>query len=79
MDRNELEQAKEGVRLTQLEIDTKIIRSDIHTLKTNHLAHLESSMSSMDRRLERLDNRVWMILFSIIMLVVSNLIITFFR
>lgn len=78
MDKNKLEQAKEGVRLTQLEIDTKIIRTDIHHLRTNHLAHIESSMASMDRKIEKLDNRVWAILFSIVILAASNVIATFF-
>jgi len=61
-------------RLTQVELDTKIIRSDISTIKNNHLAHIESTMGSMDRKIEKLDTRVWAILFGIVMLAISNVI-----
>ena len=79
MDRNELEKAKEGVRITQLEIDTKIIKTDLKVIKDNHLAHIESNMGSLDRKIEKLDNRVYAILFSIVILAASNVIATFFR
>lgn len=66
-------------RLAQVELDTKIIRSDINTIKTNHLAHIEKSMDSMDKRIEKLDNRTWAILFSIVILAASNVVATFFN
>ena len=78
MDKAELEKMKEGVRLTQLEIDTKIIKTDLSTIKNNHLAHIESNIGSLDRKIEKLDNRVWAILFSIVILAASNVIATFF-
>ena len=76
MDKVELEKAKSDVRLTQLEIDTRIIKTDIKTIKDNHLAHIESNMGSLDRKLEKLDNRVWAILLSIVLLIGSNLLAT---
>ena len=79
MDKTELEKMKEGVRLTQLEIDTKIIKTDLNTIKNNHLAHIESNMGSLDRKIEKLDNRVWAILFSIVILAASNVIAAFFN
>ena len=78
MDKTELERAKSDVRITQLEIDTKIIRSDISTIKNNHLKHIEKSMDSMDKKIEKLDNRTWAILFSIVILAASNVMATFF-
>ena len=78
MDKTELEKAKTDVRITQLEIDTKIIRSDISIIKSNHLKHIEKSMDSMDKKIEKLDTRVWAILFSIVILAASNVIATFF-
>lgn len=79
MDKVELEKMKEGVRITQLEIDTRIIKSDISTIKNNHLKHIEKSMESMDNKIDKLDNRVWAILFSIVILAASNVIATFFN
>jgi len=78
MDKAELEKMKEGVRLTQLEIDTRIIKTDLSTIKNNHLAHIESNMGSLDRKIEKLDNRVWAILFAIVTLAATNVIATFF-
>ena len=78
MDQKELQQAKTDVRITQLEIDTKIIRSDIGTIKNNHLKHIEKSMDNMDKKIEKLDNRTWAILFSIVILAASNVMATFF-
>lgn len=78
MDKVELEKAKSEVRLTQLEIDTKIISTDIKSIKNNHLAHIESTMGSLDRKIEKLDTRVWSILFGIVILAASNVIATFF-
>tara|TARA_R100001510_G_C7614002_1_gene176701 strand:+ start:104 stop:352 length:249 start_codon:yes stop_codon:yes gene_type:complete len=74
MDVKDLEKAKQDVRLTQLEIDTKIIKTDLSnisknldTIATNHLAHLKQDIS-------KLDTRVWAILFSIIILIGSTLL-----
>jgi len=78
MDPIQLAKAKEEVRLTQLEIDSKIIRSDINQLKNNHLKHIEKSMDNMDKRIEKLDTRVWAILFSIVCLAASNVMTAFF-
>lgn len=78
MDKVELEKAKSDVRLTQLEIDTRIIKTDIKTIKDNHLAHIESNMGSLDRKLEKLDNRVWAILFAIVTLAATNVLATWF-
>ena len=78
MDKTELQQAKTDTRITQLEIDTKIIRTDISTIKNNHLKHIEKSMDNMDNKIEKLDNRTWAILFSIVILAASNVIATFF-
>jgi hypothetical protein len=79
MDQKELEQAKEGVRLTQLEIDTKIIKTDLKVLRDNHVHHLAQDMEKMDKKIDKLDTRVYQILFSIIILAASNVIAAFFN
>jgi len=78
MDKQQLAMAKEEMRLTQLEIDSKIIKADITTIKNNHLKHIEKSMDNMDKRIEKLDTRVWAILFSIVCLAASNVMSAFF-
>lgn len=60
---------KQENRITQIE-------TDIKTIKDNHLAHIEKDMSSMDRRIEKMDMRLWAILIllvgSVVVGVISN-------
>ena len=65
-------------RLTAVEIDTKMIKSDIATIKNNHLKHIESSMGSMDKRIEKIDMRIWSVVFGIITLLATTLLANFF-
>ena len=74
----ELDKLKTETRLTQVEVDTKLIRSDITTIKNNHLKHIEKSMDSMDKKIEKLDTRIWAILFGIVMLAISNVMATIY-
>ena len=76
MDNNELQKARQDVRLTQLEIDTRIIKSDIKTIKDNHLAHMSDDIDSIEKKLDKLDNRVWAILFAIVTLAATNVLAT---
>lgn len=76
MDKVQLEKAKQDVRLTQLEIDTKIIKSDITTIKDNHLTHMANDIDSIENKLDKLDNRVWAILFGIVTLAATNVLAT---
>jgi len=49
--------------------DIKEIKETLHTISTNHLFHLEKDVQSLDKRLEKMDMRVWAVL---IMLVAST-------
>lgn len=66
---------KEQERLTQVELDTKtistdvrLIQKDIHTIRDNHLAHLAEDV-------KKLDMRLW----AILLLLVASLFIPFVR
>ena len=51
--------------MKQLENNTKNIdeiKNTLTVMKDNHLYHIEKDMSSMDKRLEKLDNRIWWVL-----------------
>lgn len=78
MDKVELERAKEGVRLTQLEIDTQLISKDLKHIRDNHLQHMAQDIDRIENKLDKVDQRVYMILFSIVILAASNVIATFF-
>ena len=38
-------------RINTIETDVAVIKNDINTIKTNHLAHIESDMKKLDMRL----------------------------
>ena len=79
MDRTELEKAKESVRLTQLEIDTRLISKDVKQIRDNHLQHMSQDIDRIENKLDKLDTRVWSILFAIVILAASNVIAAFFN
>jgi len=78
MDKVQLQKAKDDVRLTQLEIDTRIIKADITTIKDNHLKHMADDIDSIENKMDKLDNRVWAILFAIVTLAATNVLATWF-
>ena len=78
MDKVQLQKAREDVRLTQLEIDTRIIKADITTIKDNHLKHMADDIDSIENKMDKLDNRVWAILFAIVTLAATNVLATWF-
>ncbi len=74
MGRNKMNK-KEQERLTQVEIDTKsistdvrIIQKDISIIKTNHLKHIEEDI-------KKIDMRMW----AVLLLLVASLFIPFVR
>ena len=78
MDKVELQKAREDVRLTQLEIDTRIIKADITTIKDNHLKHMADDIDSIENKMDKLDNRIYAILFAIVTLAATNVLATWF-
>lgn len=46
--------------------DIAVIKNSIKTIETNHLAHVQDSLESLDRRVEKIDNRMWMVLIGVI-------------
>jgi hypothetical protein len=52
--------------LIKNKIDIELIKHSIHTIETNHLAHIQDSVENLENRVEKIDNRVWAILIAII-------------
>ena len=42
--------------------DIQHIKVSIDTIKNNHLHHIEKDMASMDKRVEKMDTRLWWLL-----------------
>ena len=51
--------------MNQTEQNTKDIaeiKTTLTVMKDNHLAHIEKDMAQMDKRIEKIDNRIWWVL-----------------
>ena len=61
-------------QVNQNTADITSIKHSIDTIKTNHLSHIEKDMSSMDRRIEKMDNRIWWVLGILVVSTVISMI-----
>tara|TARA_X000000950_G_C13902636_1_gene655467 strand:- start:3407 stop:3628 length:222 start_codon:yes stop_codon:yes gene_type:complete len=66
MDKSQLETQK---RLGQVETDVKLISHDIKNIRDNHLSH-------MQKDIDKIDLRLWAILFMIVALAITNVLAT---
>jgi polyhydroxyalkanoate synthesis regulator phasin len=48
---------------------------EIDLIKNNHLAHIAEDIDRLDKRLEKMDNRVW----AILILLVGAVVLTFVK
>lgn len=57
------EKCKEWMEVTDKNIsDIQNIKQDIHTIKNNHLFHIEKDMKRQTKQIEKLDQRIWWVL-----------------
>jgi hypothetical protein len=52
---------------------------EIDLIKNNHLAHMAEDIDRLDKRLEKMDNRVWAILILLVGAVVLPAVVSFVR
>ena len=46
--------------------DIKEIKETLSVIKNNHLHHIEKDMASMDKRIEKMDLRIWAVLIMLV-------------
>ena len=54
--------------------DIKLIQHDLATIKDNHLRHIEADVREIDKKVEKIDLRLW----GIMMLIVASAIANYF-
>ena len=54
--------------------DIEEIKQDIHTIKTNHLHHIEKDMCKQSKQIEKIDNRIWWVLGLLVASLVMSMI-----
>ena len=62
------------VQVRQNSVDILLIKKDIHEIKTNHLAHIEADIKQIDKKIEKVDLRLW----GIMMLIVGSTLANYF-
>jgi polyhydroxyalkanoate synthesis regulator phasin len=64
--------------MKKIEQEVQEIKTDIKIIKENHLAHIESDVVRLDKKLDKMDNRVWAVLAILVASVVAPLIAQMF-
>jgi uncharacterized protein Yka (UPF0111/DUF47 family) len=67
------------VRLTQLEIDTQLISKDVKQIRDNHLHHMAQDIDRVENKIDKMDQRLWAIMFMIVALAASNVLLGFLK
>lgn len=56
-----MENTAKVIEMRQDEVKTEIalIKQDINTIKDNHLAHIEKDIDQINKKVDKIDNRLW--------------------
>lgn len=60
------------LKVQQNGVDILLIKKDINEIKTNHLAHIEEDIKKIDKKVEKIDLRLWGIMMLIVASAVAN-------
>jgi len=66
------------LKMDKMEVENSIelIKKDIDIIKNNHLHHLEKDVRSIDGKVDRMDQRIWLLLIFLIGSVVLPIVKT---
>ena len=67
----ELKDVQKQVEDNTRTLDT--IKQDLHTLRHNHLHHVEKDMASLKQTIEKMDARMWAILILLVTSVMAGM------
>lgn len=48
--------------IKSIETEVEVIKKDIEVIKTNHLAHIEKDVNNINKKVDKLDARMWWVL-----------------
>ena len=57
----------------------KELAKEIELIKSNHLAHMAEDIDKMDKKIEKMDTRVWAILILLVTAVVLPAVVAFIQ
>lgn len=67
---------KERVEKVTKDVDTEIalLKRDVETIRDNHLAHMKDDIDRIERKVDKIDNRIWWVLGVLISTQVASMI-----
>tara|TARA_B100001057_G_scaffold461752_1_gene514076 strand:+ start:215 stop:448 length:234 start_codon:yes stop_codon:yes gene_type:complete len=66
------ERAKKVTKDTDTEI--ALLKRDVETIRDNHLAHMKDDIDRIERKVDKIDNRIWWVLGVLISTQVASMI-----
>jgi len=67
-----IERAKKVIKDTDTEI--ALLKRDVETIRDNHLAHMKDDIDRIERKVDKIDNRIWWVLGVLISTQVASMI-----
>jgi polyhydroxyalkanoate synthesis regulator phasin len=67
-----IERAKKVTKDTDTEI--ALLKRDVETIRDNHLAHMKDDIDRIERKVDKIDNRIWWVLGVLISTQVASMI-----
>ena len=67
---------KERAETVTKDTDTEIalLKRDVETIRDNHLAHMKDDIDRIERKVDKIDNRIWWVLGVLISTQVASMI-----
>ena len=67
---------KEKTKTMKYDTDTEIalLKKDVAEIKDNHLAHMKDDIDRIERKVDKIDNRIWWILGILVSTQVASMI-----
>jgi len=66
----------ERAKIVTKDTDTEIalLKRDVETIRDNHLAHMKDDIDRIERKVDKIDNRIWWVLGVLISTQVASMI-----
>ena len=67
---------KEKTKTMKYDTDTEIalLKKDVAEIKDNHLAHMKDDIDRIERKVDKIDNRIWWVLGILVSTQVASMI-----
>ena len=68
------ERAKKVTKDTDTDTEIALLKRYVETIRDNHLAHMKDDIDRIERKVDKIDNRIWWVLGVLISTQVASMI-----